>query len=80
MPLWRLVGLPTEESHPSVPCSGAEGLFAVSVGDFDLTKETVEDDVMYPAVPAEALTGAFQGLTYLMTAIAVFFGWVLMPR
>ena len=80
MPLRRLACFPTDEKRPSVPDSGAEGLFAVSVEYIDLTKEIEKGDVMYPAVPTEALTGAFQWLAYLMTAVAVFFGWVLMPR
>ena len=65
----------TDKEHPSVPRAGVEGLFDVRPVFFEM-----EDNIMYPAVPAEALTGAFQGLTYVMTAIAVFFGWVLMPR
>lgn len=35
---------------------------------------------MTPIVPAENLVGLFQGLVYLFTAIALFFGWVMMPR
>jgi hypothetical protein len=35
---------------------------------------------MYSAFPAETLVAAWQMLAYLLTAVAVFFGWILVPR